>query len=95
MVAATLGIVLGVLLTLLSERAVTHVTPDDPMRGLAVVSVMMGVRFLIALIALVVYYVFAHDGLTVFGISLALSFVTGLMLESARLTRIRTTGTSA
>lgn len=94
-VAIALGVVLGVFLTLLSERAVGFVTPQDPMRGLAVVSVMMGVRFLAALAALTVYYVFARDGLAAFGVSLALSFVVGLTFESAKMTRIRTTSSSA
>lgn len=95
LVAATLGILLGVLLTLLSHRAVTFVTPEDPLKGLRVVAVMMGVRFLIALVALGIYYFFAQDGLAAFGISLAVSFVIGLMVEAMRMTRLRASGTSA
>ena len=95
MVAATLGIMLGVLLTLLSERAVTHVTPDDPMRGLAMVSVMMGVRFGLAILTLGLFYFFARDGLAPFGIALALAFIAGLMLETVRMLRTRTPETPA
>ena len=89
LVAATLGLMLGVLLTFVSHRAVTFVTPEDPMRGLAVVAAMMGARFLVVLLALGAYFVFARDGLSVFGLTLAFSFVAGLGFEAVRMSRPR------
>jgi apolipoprotein N-acyltransferase len=93
--AATLGLTLGVFLTYVSHRAVTFVTPEDPMRGLAVVAGMMGARFVAVLVALVVYYVFARAGLVYFGLVLAVSFVAGLMLEAVRMSSVRSSHTSA
>lgn len=95
LVAVTLGVTLGVVLTLVSERAVAFVTPEDPMRGLAIVGVMMGLRFALALAALAAYFVFARDGLAAFGLALALSFVAGLAFEAARMSHPRASGTSA
>ena len=94
MVAAALGALLGVLLTFISRRAASYVTPADPMRGMAVVGVMMGVRFLLALAALAAYYSFVPDGLVAFGLALAISFVVGLMFEAAKLSFVRATHTS-
>lgn len=87
LVAATLGLLLGVFLTFVSHRAVSFVTPEDPMRGLAVVAGAMGARFLIALTALGAYFLFARAGLEPFGLALAFSFVAGLMFEAVRVSR--------
>ncbi|MBN2847837.1 MAG: hypothetical protein JXP72_05220 [Coriobacteriia bacterium] len=95
LVAVTLGITLGVVLALVSERAVAFVTPDDPMRGLAIVGVMMGLRFTLALAALAAYFVFARDGLPAFGLALGLSFVAGLAFEAVRMSHPRASHTSA
>jgi hypothetical protein len=82
-------LLLGVFLTLIAHRASTHVTPDDPMRGLAWVAGMMGLRFAIALVSLAVYFVFAPQGLAPFGLSLALSFVAGLLIEAVVISSAR------
>ena len=95
LVAVTLGMALGVVLTLVSERAVAFVTPEDPMRGLAIVGVMMGLRLALALAALAAYFLFARDGLAAFGLTLGLSFVAGLAFEAVRMSHPRASGTSA
>jgi hypothetical protein len=94
-VAAALGALLGACLTFVSHRAVAFVTPDDPMRGLAVVAVMMGARFAIALAALAGYYFFVPGGLVAFGIVLAISFIAGLTYEAVRVSYPRASHTSA
>ena len=93
--AAALGALLGVLLTFVSERAAAFVTPADPMRGLAMVAVMMGARFMLSLLALSAYYFFARDGLVPFGFALAISFVAGLAFEAVRVSWPHVPHTSA
>jgi hypothetical protein len=95
LVAATLGIMLGVLLMFISLRASTFVTPDNPMRGFSIVIIMTGARFFLALVALAAYYIFAPDGLAPFGFALALSFVAGLGVEAVRVSSPKTSHTSA
>jgi len=94
-VAAALGALLGVALTVISHRAASRVTPADPMHGLAVVALAMGARFLIVIAALGAYLVFARDGLVVFGPALALSFVAGLAFEAVRVSNPHAPHTSA
>jgi hypothetical protein len=94
-VAVALGALLGVLFTAISRYAASRVTPRDPMRGLAVVAIMMGVRFLISIAALGLYFAVARDGIVVFGLSMALSFVMGLGYEAVKLSSVRTFNTSA
>jgi hypothetical protein len=94
LVAAALGALLGAFLTFVSHRAASHITPEDPMRGLAVVALMMGARFMIALTALGAYFIFARDGLIAFGPALALSFVAGLAFEAVRASSPRVSHTS-
>jgi len=84
LVAVALGALLGVLLTFISQRAVSFMTPEDPMRGLAVVAAVMGARFAIAIAALAAYSASAPGALVFFGPALALSFVVGLVFEAAR-----------
>lgn len=95
MVAAALGALLGVLLMVVSHWAVAFVTPEDPMRGLLIVGMMMGARFALALGALAAFYFFAPRGLAPFGILLAVSFVVGLFFEAVRLSGPRATRTTA
>lgn len=95
MVAATLGVMLGVVLTFVSHRAVTFVTPDDPFRGVAIVGLMMGARFVLALMALAGYYFVARVGLVVFGATLVLAFLVGLVVETMKMSRTPVSRTSA
>lgn len=86
LIAAALGVLLGVSLMVVSHRAVRFVTPGDPMRGMAVVGVLMGARFMVVLAGLAVFYFSAPKGLAPFGIALVFSFVAGLFAEAFRLT---------
>jgi hypothetical protein len=95
LVAVTLGTLLGVVLTLVSERAVASVTPVDPTRGVAIVAAMMGARFALALAALAGYYYFVREGLVTFGLMLVASFLIGLAVEAARMSRTNASRTSA
>lgn len=85
LIAAALGVLFGVLLMAVSHRAVSFVTPDDPLRGVVLVGALMGARFMAALGALAVFYFFARNGLAPFGIALVFSFVVGLFVEAFRL----------
>ena len=93
--AAALGVLLGAVLTIASERAASFVTPEDPFRGVAIVAVMTGVRLLVALIALAAYSFFARDGLVPFGFALGISFIAGLAFEAVRASRPSVSHTSA
>ncbi|MBN2248668.1 MAG: hypothetical protein JW733_08205 [Coriobacteriia bacterium] len=95
MAAAALGVLLGAVLTLASERAASFVTPQDPFRGIAIVAVMTGARLVVALLALGVYSVFARDGLAPFGFALGVSFIVGLALEAVKASRLSASHTSA
>lgn len=94
-IAAALGALLGVLLTLVSRRASHFVTPDDPMRGVAIYGVFMVARMFAAVAALGVYYLALPEGLAPFGLALGLSFIAGLCLEAVKATRLNTSHTSA
>lgn len=94
-VAAALGALLGVLLTRVSRRASAVVTPDDPMRGVAIYGAIMIGRLLTAVLALAVFYLAAPDGLAPFGLALGLSFIAGLGFEAVKASRIPTSHTPA
>lgn len=85
---------LGVLLMVVSHRAILFVTPKDPFRGLVIVGVMMGARFCLALASLTLFAVFAPSGLAPFGILLAISFVVGLFIEAVPSSGSRAMSTS-
>ncbi|MBN1192340.1 MAG: hypothetical protein JXA36_01410 [Coriobacteriia bacterium] len=93
-IAAALGALLGVFMTLISRRASHLITPADPIKGFALVAAMMGLRFFLALVALTLYFLFAPDGLPVFGFVLGTSFIAGLGYEAVRVSCVRTTHTS-
>ncbi len=95
LVAAALGIVLGVLLTLVSMRAASFVTPEDPARGFAIVALMMGVRFGLAILALFAYTFIAPGSLIVFGSALVVAFLVGLVAEALKMSRTNVPRTSA
>jgi hypothetical protein len=82
LVAAALGTALGVCLTLLSHRSISHVTPENPLKGVALVGLFMAGRFVIAVAALAAYGLFVRSGLVPFGLALTLSFVVGLGYEA-------------
>jgi len=94
-VAVALGALLGVVLTLVAERAASFVTPENPSRGFAVVALATGARMIAALAALAAYFVFAPGGLAPFGLALGLSFIAGLAVEAGRASRLNTTHPSA
>ena len=93
--AAALGMLLGVALAFIAEWAARLVTPADPFRGMALVSMMMGARFGLAAVALAAYYALAREGLAPFGIALAFSVVAGLVVEAVRVSRPRIPHTPA
>jgi hypothetical protein len=95
LVAAALGALLGALLTFVSHRASAFVTPNDPMRGMAIYGFFMIARMLSSLLALGVYFVAAPDGLAPFGFALGLSFIAGLAFEAVKVSRLDTSRTSA
>ena len=94
-VAAALGALLGVLLTLVSRRASAVVTPDDPARGVAIYGAIMVGRLFTAVIALAVFYLAVPEGLAPFGLALGLSFIAGLGFEAVKASRLNTSHTSA
>lgn len=94
-VAVALGALLGVVLTIVAERAASSVTPGNPFRGLAIVIVMTGVRLTGAVIALAAYSYFAPAGLVPFGFTLGVSFVAGLGIEALRISLRNATHMSA
>jgi hypothetical protein len=95
LVAAALGLLLGVLLTLVSTRAASFVTPEDPARGFAIVALMMGVRFVLAILALLAYTLVAPERLIVFGSALVVAFLVGLVAEALKMSRTNVPRTSA
>jgi len=95
LVAVALGVLLGVVLTLVAERAASFVTPENPSRGLTIVALATGVRMVMALAALGAYFVSAPSGLPVFGFTLGVTFIAGLALEAVRASRIDAPHTSA
>lgn len=94
-VAAALGALLGVLLTLVSRRASRLVTPDDPMRGFAIYGAIMVARMFVVVAALAIFYVVAPDGLAPFGMTLGISFIAGLAYEAVKASRFNASHTSA
>ncbi|HZL06242.1 MAG TPA: hypothetical protein VFE45_12650, partial [Coriobacteriia bacterium] len=86
-VAALLGLVLGVLLMLVSRRAVALVTPDDPTRGFALVALFMLGRLIIVMAALAAYFFLARAGFLVFAAVLITSFIISLALEALESSR--------
>jgi hypothetical protein len=95
-VAALCGLALGVALMLVSRRTVAFVTPDDPMRGFAIVALFMLVRLIVVVGALAGYFFLARPGFLVFSGVLLTSFIISLALEaldsSRSLTSSRTSG---
>lgn len=94
-VAVALGVLLGVVLTLVAERAASFVTPENPSRGFAIVALATGARMVTALAALGAYFVSAPAGLPAFGFTLGVTFIAGLGLEAVRASRIGASHTSA
>ena len=95
MAAAALGVLLGAVLTLASERAASFVTPEDPLRGFAIVAAMTGARLLVVLLALAAYSILVQDGIIPLGLALGISFVLGLAIEGVKASRPDVSYTSA
>jgi hypothetical protein len=73
---------------LLLSRAVSRtMTPDDPQLGMMRVSVMMVLRLVVALAALLVFYVWIRPGLVPFGIGLIAGFLVMIAVELMKLGR--------
>ena len=89
-VAAALGLVLGVALTLVSLRASRLMKPEDPSMGFAMVAFFMMVRLGVVIAALLAYFVGAPDGFLVFGVALICSFIASIGLEAVKLMRSST-----
>lgn len=95
MVAAALGALFGVLLTVISRRASRLVTPDDPARGFAIYGAIMVARMFVVVAALGIFYLVAPDGLAPFGMALGVSFIAGLAYEAVKASRLNASHTSA
>ncbi len=94
-IAVALGALLGGLLTFVSHRASSLVTPFDPMRGMVMYGAIMLARMTVALMALGLYFLAAPAGLTAFGVALGFSFVLGLFYEAAKASGLHLSRTSA
>ena len=73
-VAALLGISVGVVLLLISRASFRSFTPENPEAGLVFAAVSLAVRMVVAGVALVAYNYFARDGFLPFAIGLAGGF---------------------
>lgn len=86
--AAALGLVLGVGLLVVSRASVRLMTPDDPGLGLAKVAVTMVIRMAVVVAALIAYYVWARPGLVPFGAALVAGFFVMVTVELFTLSRV-------
>lgn len=94
-VAMALGALLGAALTFVSERAASFVTPQDPLRGFAIVVGLTAARLAVAGVALASYSFFVPAGLVPFGFALGVSFIAGLVVEAVRVSLRNALHTSA
>lgn len=83
-VAAALGIILGIGLVVVSRVSSRLVTPDDPALGFTKVAMVLFVRMVVAFGALALFYFFARRGFVVFGIALVSAFMCALVFEAFR-----------
>ena len=95
LVAAALGALLGVVLTFISHRASTFVSPRDPSRGMAVYGALMIARMTLALVTLGIFAIAAPTGLVPFGFALGVSFIAGLGFEAVKASDKHVSHTSA
>jgi hypothetical protein len=84
LLAAVLGLALGVGLLFASRRASRLITPDDPAIGMAKVLVANAAVMCAALASLAAYYVFARAALSFFGIALVAGFLVSASVELFR-----------
>jgi hypothetical protein len=84
-VAAVLGVALGVGMLLVSRATARTVTPEDASLGMVRVGVAMVLRLLVALGALLCFYVWIRPGLVPFGIGLVAGFLVTIAVELFRL----------
>jgi fatty acid desaturase len=85
--AAALGLTLGVGLLLISRVSIRLMTADDPALGLAKVAVTMVIRMAVVIAALIAYYVWARPGLVPFGAALVVGFFVMVTVELFTLSR--------
>lgn len=84
MVAVALGALIGALLTFISYRASSMVTPEDPGRGFAIVVLLMVARLVLVIALLAGYYFLAKSGLVMFSLALILAFIASLVFEAVK-----------
>lgn len=70
-----LGVLLGAGMLFVTARAVKLATPDRPELGVARAVALSGLGLLVAFVALLLYYLYARDGLTAFGVGLVGGFL--------------------
>ncbi len=80
-IAAPLGVAVGVCAVLVSRGASRFVTSDDPTIGFAKVVVAMIIRLLVVVGMLAAFYFLAPAGLAPFGIALIVGFLGALTYE--------------
>jgi hypothetical protein len=85
--AAALGLALGVGLLVVSRVSVRFMTPDDPGLGLAKVAVTMVVRMAAVVATLLAYFVWARAGLVPFGAALVAGFFVMVTVELFTMSR--------
>lgn len=81
------GLAFGVGLLLVSRLSARLVTAEDPLVGMAKSAVAMVGRMLLALLALLAYFLWARRGLAPFGVGLIVGFLVTVMVEVFGATR--------
>ena len=75
LVAAGLGALLGVLMIGLTRYGVTFMKADEPELGVARAVALSSLGMLAAFVALLLYFLYARDGLVAFGLGLVVGFM--------------------
>jgi uncharacterized membrane-anchored protein len=74
-VAASLGVLVGAGLLLLTRSGVRFITPEDPEIGVVRAVVLMITGLVVGFAMLLVYFMFVRAGLVAFGIGLVAGFL--------------------
>lgn len=85
--AFVIGLAFGVGLLLVSRLSARLVTAEDPLVGMAKSAMAMVGRMLLALLALLAYFLWARRGLAPFGVGLIVGFLVTVMVEVFGATR--------
>jgi hypothetical protein len=75
LVAAGLGVVLGAGMVLLTRWSVTFMDPEIPELGVARALALSGLGMVAAFVALMLYFLYARNGLVPFGLGMVAGFL--------------------